>query len=156
MRSQAPVDQPWPEARVNTFMLADWAEALNGKLYVGGGGFDRIYVTTFDQPIRFFFAAILSVPWARTNERIEIRVWVETADAEETGFEVRGQMVAGRPPGARQGQDATVAFAGPVMMNLSGPRDLVLKVAFGGQERRLRFFVESVPRAPGMAPIGQA
>jgi hypothetical protein len=155
--SPEPADEAlWPPVRIDSFLLADWADTSGGKLYVGGGGFDRVAVHTFDVPIRFFYAALLAVPWVRTNERTDLRVWLETADGQETGFEVRGQIVVGRSPAARSGQDMLVALTGPVMVQLQGPTDLVLRMTFGDHDRRLRFSVTQADEQPGVAPIGRA
>src|SRR5262249_54509042 len=51
------------EPIVEFFILADYAEAVNGKLYMMGGGWDQSFVKDFSQPVSFSFAIGIQVPW---------------------------------------------------------------------------------------------
>ena len=56
---------------VNCFILADGAQEAAGKLYVLGGGWDRLIVNTLPTPlITAAIAIVLSVPWNEANETI--------------------------------------------------------------------------------------
>ena len=49
-----------------TLLLCDFAEAVNGKLYVMGGGWNILFAP--GQPVTMSVAAVLAVPWDRTNQ----------------------------------------------------------------------------------------
>lgn len=138
----------WVEPGIDAFMLADYAEATNGKLYVMGGGWDTLWVVKRDEPARAAIGALLRVPWERTNEKIQVRVVLERTDGTFAGFEAKGQVVAGRAPHARLGQDTVVAFAAPLVIPSDTEADLVLRMRFGPEERKIPFFLRHAPR-PG-------
>ena len=48
-------------------LLADSAQAVGGKLYILGGGFDRINMPTIPFSHRFDLAMLIEVPWIATN-----------------------------------------------------------------------------------------
>lgn len=93
-------------------MLADSAQAVGGKLYVLGGGWD---VTTGATP--HAVVLLLSVPWAQTNKKHKMRLSLVTGDGQpfvlptpkgpqqlffDTEFEV------GRPPGMSAGTSQNI------------------------------------------------
>lgn len=90
-------------------MLCDFAETINGKLYVHGGGWSQ--VTTGGAPVTMFLAAKLLVPWTQTNRRNGIALELFTADGDAVvgpdGLPVRllGDFEVGRPPGLPPGTD---------------------------------------------------
>lgn len=99
-----------------TLMLADSAQAVAGKLYILGGGWDRVFAGVQPSAI----AIVATVPWDETNQRHTLKlalldgngqpVKVPTPKGEEAlaitmGFEI------GRPPGATKGQSFNVPLA---------------------------------------------
>lgn len=132
-------------------MVADHAEAINGKLYVMGGGFDTMAVATFPADVRFWFATTFLVPWNDTNRRFPIAGSVETVDGEDLGWKLEGELEAGRPAG-RRGGETTVVLAGPVGFHVDEPLTVVVKLKFAGDERSVP--VTLVP-PPTLAPGAQ-
>ena len=130
--------------RIDSFVAADWAEAINGKLYLMGGGFDTLWAPTFPFAPRFAFGAILRVPWNDTNRKLPIEGFVETADGEELDWRLGGELEAGRPAGKRGG-DVTVVIAGPVQFQVEEPTGFVLKLRFAGEERAIALAVAAPP-----------
>lgn len=130
--------------RIDSFVAADWAEAINGKLYLMGGGFDTLWAPTFPFIPRFAFGAILRVPWTDTNRRFPIEGVVESVDGDELGWRMGGELEAGRPAGKRGG-DVTVVIAGPVQFEVSEPTSLVLRLRFAGDERAIGLSVAQPP-----------
>jgi hypothetical protein len=130
--------------RIDSFMAADWAEAVNGKLYLMGGGFDTLYAPAFPFSPRFAFATVLKVPWGDTNRRLAIEGFAETADGAELNWRMGGELEAGRPPGKRGG-DVTVVLAGPVQFQVDEPTDFILRMKFAGDERTISLSVASPP-----------
>lgn len=142
--------------RIDSFVAADWAEAINGKLYLMGGGFDTLWAPIFPFSPRFAFGAILRVPWNDTNRKLPIEGLVETTDGEELGWRMGGELEAGRPAGKRGG-DVTVVIAGPVQFQVEEPTGFVLKLRFAGEERSIALAVAAPPFQivpPGGAPQG--
>ena len=106
-----------------TMMLADHAQALEGKLYIMGGGW-----TWTGPPSPSAIALLFEIPWDRANEQLEFRldlldedgqpVMVDTPDG-EVPLWVGGGFEVTRPLGHKRG--TPVNF--PVAINLP-PQDL--------------------------------
>src|SRR3990172_7774814 len=150
MASDPTEDRP----RIDSFVAADWAEAVNGKLYLMGGGFDTLWAPTFPFTPRFAFGAVLRVPWNDTNRKLPIEGSVEPTDGAELGWRMGGELEAGRPPGKRGG-DVTVVIAGPVQFQVEEPTALMLKLRFGGDQRSIALAV-SQPPFQIVPPVGPA
>jgi hypothetical protein len=145
----APSDKP----RIDSLLVADHAEAVNGKLYVMGGGFDTLFAPQFPHLVRFSFAALLKVPWNDTNRRLPIKGWaVRADDATELPWKMEGELEAGRAPGTRGG-DAQIMVAAPVTFEVSEPFEFVLNLDFSGDLRSIPLKVTAPPFAPGLIPM---
>ena len=99
------VDKP----SIDFVMMANHAEAINGMLYMLGGGWtDHHRQIVAGQPTpasSFSIATAVYVPWSDTNRPISLTVSIENEDGAEF-FKFDGQVVAGRgpqlPPGSGQ------------------------------------------------------
>ena len=105
--------------RIEWIILADAAEVVNGKVYMLGGGWDRIPASQQDRDLRQFAIALsMVVPWHQTNERHALEVKLIDADGQNVLFRVNGEFESGRPAGAVQGQvlrtPMAFKFAGPL------------------------------------------
>ncbi len=100
-----------------TMMLADSAQAVNGKLYILGGGWSM----TGPQPCPSAIALKIEVPWAEANRKHSLRLDLMDEDrkpvllptpAGESPLVIKGDFEVGRPAGLMQGSpiDATFAF----------------------------------------------
>ena len=101
-----------------TMLLCDSAQAVNGKLYILGGGWSLIakVVPRFNMSL----AVKLTVPWSRSNEKIHFEATlvtdqgqaVQQEDAEGATNPVRaeGDLELGRPPGLRPGTSLDATF----------------------------------------------
>ncbi len=102
-------------------LLCDFCEAVNGKLYIMGGGWS----VTGPQPMPFGIAILIQVPWDQANRRHEFRFELVTSDGEpvkvsspdgEQPLVAQGEFEVGRPPGVKPGTplDFPIAFnSGP-------------------------------------------
>lgn len=99
-----------------TLLLADWAEVLNGKLYVMGGG----WTETGPAPSPSALAAIVEIDWDETNEEHELKFELVDADNQPvmiplpTGLQpvrVEAKFNVGRPPQAKRGSSFNMPFA---------------------------------------------
>jgi hypothetical protein len=91
-----------------TMLLADHAQAAEGKLNIIGAGWTVIGPA----PAPFAIAILFEVPWDRTNEQHAFRlelvdsdgdpVVVPTGDGDQP-LVIEGQFEVGRPPGVKRG-----------------------------------------------------
>lgn len=105
-----------------TMLLADFAQAVNGKLYIMGGGWS----ITGPMPSPSAIAVKVEVPWNETNRKHNIRVELLDTDyhpvlvptpAGNTPLVISGDFEVGRPAGLIQGSPIDVPFAfniGPI------------------------------------------
>jgi len=109
-----------------TLLLCDWAEVVNGKLYIMGAGWSRVLIT---QPVTVAVAILIKVPWAQTNQRHTLKFTIanedgqpltqETPDGTNEPVIAGGEFEIGRPPGTTPGTDfdTPVAFKlGPLVL----------------------------------------
>jgi hypothetical protein len=98
-----------------TIMLSDWAESVNGKLYMQGGAWDRIVANT---PASFAVSVVVRVEYNETNVRRHAVLALVDEDGSPFPAEapVRFELdfEVGRPPGMQVGQVQTVNFAGKI------------------------------------------
>jgi hypothetical protein len=138
-----------------TVLLSDFAEAVNGKLYVMGGGWNILYAP--NRPVNVSVALVLAIGWDETNRRHDLRI--ELLDADGNSVEIDGtpvvvmqQFELGRPPGVKPGSSMNT----PLSWTFSG---LVLdeggyefKVSVDGDPLASRpFSVQPPPGMPGVS-----
>jgi hypothetical protein len=110
-----------------TLMLADSAQAVNGKLYILGGGWS----VTGPTPVPSAIALKIEVPWDQTNLRHQLKLELLDADsrpvcvhgpAGEEPIQCSGQFEVGRPAGIPVGTPIDVPLAynfGPIPLRPS-------------------------------------
>jgi hypothetical protein len=106
-----------------TMLLADYAQVMDGKLTIVGGGWS----VTGPQPTPFAIALLFEVPWDQANVKHRFRLDLVDADGhvvfmpgEEGGEDpvaLEGEFETGRPPGLKPGTSLSV----PIAFNLPGP-----------------------------------
>lgn len=106
-------------------LLCDWAEVLNGKLYMMGAGWTRV---SAGQPVIVGVAILIRVPWGLANQKHHLTFEIATEDGapfvQETSggrlpVRIDGDFEVGRPTGVTPGSmlDLPVAFkAGPLVL----------------------------------------
>src|SRR5690242_16854757 len=104
------MDELMQHPEVDFLIIADRAEAINGKLYMMGGAWDQNGIANPAQPIAFSVALGINIPWNATNERHALRLVVQDADG-ATLAELQGEFVAGRPPHLSAGTVQRVLFS---------------------------------------------
>ena len=106
---------------LDVLLVADRAEAVNGKLYLMGGGWDRITLPQYPGPANFDVALGVLVGYTETNVRHDFALTMEDDDNQVVLGPVSGQFELGRPPGIKPAQDQRfmVAVRGP--FPLPGP-----------------------------------
>ena len=121
------------QLEIDFLILADKAEAINGKLYMMGGAWDRLAVIDFAQPIPFSLAVGILVPWNLTNQEHPVRIWVEHEDGTVVVPEIRASVNMGRPPVAVPGQALRALMIINVNPKLPKPGTYCVKGVVGDQ-----------------------
>jgi hypothetical protein len=132
--------------RLDFLLVADRAEAVNGKLYVLGGGWDRINMPQLPGAANFDVALGILVGYTETNERHEFQLALEDDDGNVVVGPVGGQFEMGRPPGLKpaQAQRFMVAVRGPFV--LPGPGEYHWMLVLDGQRAgKTSFWADLVP-----------
>ncbi len=89
-------------------LLCDYAEVVNGKLYIMGGGW-----TNCPPGPRFMTVAIrVNVQWSETNAKHQLALFLQDAEGNHVELgeppqpvEKTGEFEVGRPPGIPQGTE---------------------------------------------------
>jgi hypothetical protein len=135
------------EIRIKAMLLADAAQAVAGKLYLLGGGFDRINVANIPAVHQFDLALLVEVPWTATNEPTQILVELVDADNNFAGYRADAVMEAGRPAGARRGAPFNIPLTVPVIATFPQPGRYAVRVVVNGNEQE-RCSIEVVGPSP--------
>ena len=139
---------------VEWLILGDSAQVLGNKLYLLGGGWDRLTVNReFPVDRRCAVALSIRVPWNETNQKhsFEVEVAAEdpTTEAPKSLVRAGGQFEVGRPPGIPPGQDQRIQLAMDMNLRIDAAGTKVIMARVDGQEmRRTHFNVVAGARLP--------
>jgi hypothetical protein len=105
-----------------TMLLADSVQAVNGKLYVLGGGWSIVSSV----PVPTAIAIKIDVPWDEGNRKHQFKLALFDSDGKpvrvpvnDTPVEISGEFEAGRPAGLKPGTPLDVVLAlniGPLLL----------------------------------------
>jgi len=133
--------------QIHALLLADSAQAVDGKLYVLGGAWNMLRFPEFPASIMVGIAVAIDVDWNETNSRHHLDIHFEDADGNAMDPRIGADFEAGRPPGAIAGAELRIVLAvnGPLSIPAAGQYAAVASV--GGQElARSRFQAIHAPR----------
>jgi hypothetical protein len=133
--------------QIHALLLADSAQAVDGKLYVLGGAWNMLRFAEFPASLMVGIAVAVDVEWTETNARHHLDIHFEDADGNTMDPRIGADFEAGRPPGAIAGAELRIVLAvnGPVTIPAPGQYAAVASV--GGVElARSRFQALSAPR----------
>ena len=137
---------------VEWLILADAAQVNGNKLYLLGGGWDRLTIRRrFPVNHVMAVAAAFRVSWNETNQKHDWEIEIVDGDGSSLG-KVAGKLEVGRPAGVTPGQDQRVQIA--VGMNLQLPREGTYSVVAKLNGEADRSFPFNVVQAPGTAQAG--
>lgn len=133
-------------------ILADGAEAANGKIFILGGGVERHTAPSFD-PVALLQADIacsVLVDWGEANRTFAVALKIVDED-EKVAVALEFTMESGRPPGAKLGQHlrTLMAVRGPFPIPHAGGYRLAMELNGMAQEPPFRFWVDQVEVTPG-------
>jgi hypothetical protein len=121
-----------PPVRLEWLILVDAAEVVNGKLYVLGGGWDRLTITS-DFPVTHPSAMAVSfeVSWNETNAPNVYEIVVTDEDSQGEVARVDGHFEVGRPVGIPAGQSQRFQFATNFLLPFERPGvyEVIVRVA---------------------------
>src|SRR4051812_33593494 len=92
-------------------MLADSAQAVDGKLYVLGGAWNMLRFPEFPASLMVGIAVAIDVDWTETNARHHLDIHFEDADGNAMDPTIGADFEAGRPPGAIAGAELRIVMA---------------------------------------------
>ena len=125
---------------IHALLLADNAQAVDGKLYIRGGAWNMLRVPQFPASLIVGIAVAIDVDWNETNRRHHLDIHFEDADGNAMEPRIGADFEAGRPPGAIAGAELRIVLAvnGPISIPAAGTYAAVASV--GGEElARSRF-----------------
>ena len=108
------------QVEIEFLILADWAAAINSKLYIQGGGWDRKLPAPEGQPVNIAVAAGILIPWNQTNQEHQFSLVLETGDGGTVGLPLTGGFNMGRPAKAQPGQKLRLPFVANIGGKLPG------------------------------------
>ena len=114
MNRERDIVQPSSDPNIDFLILADRAEAVNGKLYVMGGAWETTFARNTDEPVAISFAVGLSVPWNATNHDYDIEIHIEDPEGQDV-FHLSAHFNQGRPPSVRPGDPQRAILAAPAL-----------------------------------------
>lgn len=144
-----------------TMLLADAAQAVNGKLYILGGGWN----ITGPMPVPSAIALYIEVPWDQANRRHRMRLALLNTDGQPVqvapgpdqpmqALELGGEFEVGRPPGMTQGSPISAAMAlsiGPIPLPPNGR--FVWRLSINDQTNEdWQLAFSTRPAQPGIGP----
>ncbi len=124
---------------VEFLILADSVQAVDGKLYMLGGAWDRWTSAAFPSPIQMGIAVGLLVPWDETNEKHPVTISVVDEDGKEAIPPISAEMEVGRPPGVRPATTQRSLRAINASFPLPRPSRYQVVVTAPGTEKRVTF-----------------
>jgi hypothetical protein len=131
-------------------ILADGAQVQNGKLYVLGGGWDRLQFPEYPKTLPVAIALGIRVPWGETNRQHTLEIRGLTADNDQELFRVDGQFETGRPPGTPAGMPMSFQATMQLPLHVPGPGQYYLRATIDGRhEHRVPYFAVQIPGVPG-------
>jgi hypothetical protein len=134
---------------IGFLLLADHSEAVNGKLYMVGGGWNVLRFPQLPSEWGFHIALGIDVAWDETDVRHNLLINLQDPDGVELGDSLSAEFETGRPPGmpAGQSQRLVMSIGTRATFATSGPHAAVVQ-ANGEEIGRARFYV-SVEGTPG-------
>jgi hypothetical protein len=125
---------------IEFLILADSVQAVDGKLYMLGGGWDQRTSQSYPEPIQLGLAISLLVPWDETNQKQSLAIAIRDSDGRDVVPTINGQIEVGRPPGLRPGVTQRSLMAINAGFPLPAPGRYEVSVSLpDGTEKRVAF-----------------
>jgi len=127
---------------IGFILLSDYSEAVNGKLYLTGGGWNVLRLPELPHEWSFHIGLGIDVAWHETNNPHELVVTIQDPDGQELGEGLTANFETGRPPGLPAGQEQrlVMSIAATASFATAGPHAAVVQVN-GEELGRGRFYL---------------
>ena len=130
---------------IEWLILADYAQAIQNKLYLQGGGWTNFTVNEIPLNHQIGIATSVIVPWNETNQEANLHLQIQSEDGEFVG-ELKGSFKVGRPPDHPPGQEQRAQIAANIPIAIKKLGTYVIIASLEGQEqRRITFNVVEGP-----------
>jgi hypothetical protein len=127
---------------IGFLLLCDHSEAVNGKLYLTGGGWNVLRLPELPAEWSFSIGLGIDVAYHETNDPHELVVTVQDPDGVELGDGLTANFETGRPPGLPQGQEQRLVMSIAATATFATPGPHAAVVAVNGEElARSRFYL---------------
>jgi hypothetical protein len=128
-----------------TLILCDAAQAVEGKLYILGGGWTMVKVNP-GEAVTMGLGAIVTVDWNETNQPFDVKVELQLEDGpvvtiNEQPIMMGALLEVGRPPGTKAGSQMNASLAFPLMPLPLAPGGYVWVVTINDEEKARRPFL---------------
>ena len=122
---------------IEFLILADSVQAVSGKLYMLGGGWNRRTSASFPSPATMGIAIGLLVPWDETNQTHRVTISILDEDGTQAVPQINGDVEVGRPPGLRAGteQRSLLAINASFPLPRPGRYEVIVEAPLGAQKR---------------------
>lgn len=142
------------EPSVDFALIADAVQAVGGKLYVMGGGWDTLWVRS--TPARHHSLAIgvrIRIPWTHAGVPLSVSIDLQDEDGQSVfkSGPLLHRLTVQRPSGLPDGSDIGVVRAftfNNVPFLKAGGFSFVIAID-GAERKRIRFGVRQRPQGPG-------
>jgi len=125
---------------VEWLILSDFAQIIGDKLYLQGGGWDKLTInSSFPVEWNVGLAASFTVPWNETHQQTTVEIEVQTDDGASVA-KIEGQFKVGRPADIPQGQTQRTQVAGNLRIRLDKPGTYAIVARLEGEERSRTHF----------------
>jgi hypothetical protein len=141
-----------PRSCVEYLILADAVEALNGKLYMMGGGWDQIIVQELEAPVQLQIACGVNVPYNDTDDEHTLTMTIADPDGNAIGPTLNLTFRTGRSPNLARGAATHIPFAikAGFIFPKHGEYIVVATIDARDEDKKRHSFY--VKPAPGMNP----
>jgi len=119
---------------IDFLLTADFAEVVQGKVYIMGAGWDKFAPPTYPAVMRIGLAAGIRVPYLESNVPHHLSVTLRSGDGEDL-FKIEGDLETGRPAGSR-GESVLVPLAVNAQVDVRGPQLMELVAEVDGRSTK--------------------
>lgn len=126
---------------VEFLILADYADVVNGKLYMIGGGWNQFTTPPQMRTWQFTAAAGLLIPWHEIGKEINVIFTVEDADGKQVQSKCEASILADKGSNVVEGQNfRAILTLGFTMQNIL-PGTYSVVAATKNESKRATFYV---------------
>ncbi|MEX1045799.1 MAG: hypothetical protein WD757_04890 [Actinomycetota bacterium] len=122
------------DLQIEYVILADGAQVQGGKLYVLGGGWDRIQFPDYPKSLPLGLAFGIRVPWTETNRKHTFRLRGVSADGNTNLFEGSGEFEMGRPAGFPEGMSQVFQVAMQIVLSVPSAGEYSIEATLDGDK----------------------